>query len=185
MDKPRVELYVAYAAVVLAAVFLRLMPHLPNVTPIAALALFSGATGPGIAVLGLPLVAMVLSDIFIGFHQTIPFVYGGFLLIAGIGYLLRKKITASRIVVGSLSGSILFFLITNFGVWLTSSMYDKSFAGLLYCYQMGLPFFRNTIVGDLLYTGAFFVGFRILTLLFVLMLPVRQNRRTRHVGNTV
>ncbi len=177
-------MYLAFCAVVLSAVFMRLIPHIPNVSPIAALALFSGALVPSWGGFAIPIIAMVISDIFLGFHATIPFVYGSFLLIAGIGYFLRKKMSAHAVVLGSLVGSTLFFIITNFGVWATSSMYEKNMMGLLRCYTMGLPFFRNTLIGDLFYTGVFFLGYRSLKLLFVLMLP-SADKAERHVGNTV
>ena len=163
---------------------MRLIPHIPNISPIGGLALFSGAMVPSGIGFIFPLGAMVISDIFLGFHNTIPYVYGSFLLIAVIGFLMRKKISPVRVVLGSLAGSLLFFIITNFGVWATSSMYEKSVRGLMHCYFMGLPFFRNTIVGDLFYTTVFFLGYRIFRLLFVLMLPSRLWRE-RHAGNTV
>jgi hypothetical protein len=184
MKKNRIEIYLSFIVVVLSAVFMRLIPHTPNVAPIAALALFSGVMVPNWIGFAIPLIAMVLSDIFLGFHATIPFVYGSFLLIAGIGYLLRKKSSPLNIGLGSLSGSVLFFVITNFGVWLTSSLYEKSIGGLVQSYLMGLPFFRNTLVGDIFYTTVFFVGFNCIRLLFVLMSPSHQ-KWERRVGNTV
>jgi hypothetical protein len=184
MKKNNFEVSLSLLAVILGAVFLRLIPHIPNISPVGALALFSGAMIPSWGGFALPLIAMVVSDLFLGFHATIPFVYGSFILIAGIGYLLRKKMSPVKIAVGSLSGSILFFLITNFGVWLTSPLYEKTTNGLLKCFFMGLPFFRNTVIGDAFYTVLFFVGYRVLRLLFVLMLPPALGRG-RHVGNTV
>lgn len=184
MEKNNIETYIAYGAIILSAIFMRLMPHAPNVAPIAALALFSGVKVSGWKSFLAPLIAMVISDFFLGFHATIPFVYGSFLLIVGIGYLLRKSVSPVTVGLGSLSGSILFFIITNFGAWITSSMYEKNINGLLRSYEMGLPFFRNTILGDLFFISVFFLGFRILTLLFVLMLPARR-KTARHVGNTV
>jgi hypothetical protein len=86
--------------------------------------------------------------------------------------------------VTSIAGSILFFLVTNFGVWATSSMYEKTFSGLMRSYQMGIPFFRNTLLGDLFYTALFFFAYRSIRLLFVLMLPARR-KTARHLGNTV
>lgn len=184
MKNHTVELYLAFSAVTLGAVLARLIPHVPNVAPIAALALFSGIKIPNWKGFFIPLIAMFISDYFLGFHTTIPFVYGSFFLIGGIGYLLRKKASALNIGLGSLVGSTLFFLITNFGVWITSSMYEKNVAGLLRSYTMGLPFFRNTVLGDIFYTAVFFLGYSSITLLFVLMLPSRR-KTERHVGNTV
>jgi len=184
MKKNKIDVYLSFAAVVLAAVFLRLLPHIPNVSPIAALALFSGVKVPNWKGFILPLIAMGISDYFLGFHTTIPFVYGSFLLIAGIGYLLRNKTSPLKVALGSASGSLLFYIVTNFGVWTSSSMYEKSINGLINCYYMGLPFLRNTLIGDLFYVGVFFLGYRLFSLLFVLMLPSAQ-KVERHVGNTV
>lgn len=162
MKKMKFEHYLAFSAVVLGAVFMRLIPHIPNVAPIGALALFSGATLPGLGGLLIPLLAMSLSDYFLGFHATIPYVYGSFALIVGIGYIIHKKVTPLRVATGSLLGSVLFFIITNFGVWVTSPMYEKNVGGLLKSYMMGLPFFRNTVIGDLFYNAIFFVGYILL-----------------------
>jgi len=184
MKKHIVESYIAVFAIALGAVLARLIPHIPNVAPIAALALFSGMKLPNWKGFFIPLIAMLISDYFLGFHATMPFVYGSFFLIGGIGYMLRKNISPLYIGLGSFAGSVLFFLITNFGVWMTSSMYEKSIQGLIHSYVMGLPFFRNTILGDIFYTTLFFFGYHSITLLFVLMLPSRR-KTERHIGNTV
>ena len=184
MKNITLDALLAFCAVVMGAVFMRILPHPPNIAPIAALALFCGITVPNWRGFALPIIVMVLSDIFLGFHATIPFVYGSFMLIVGIGYLLRKNKSPRNIILGSLIGSILFFFVSNFGVWMTSPMYEKTFSGLLHCYEMGIPFFRNTVIGDLLYTGIFFIGYRYLRLLFVLMMPSIQ-KIERHIGNTV
>jgi hypothetical protein len=184
MRKVSIETYLSLVAVMLCAVFLRLVPHAPNVAPIAALALFSGIKIPRWRAFILPLTAMILSDVFLGFHATIPYVYGSFLLIGGIGLLLRKDSSPLRVALGSVSGSILFFIITNFGSWATTSMYEKSITGLMKSYTMGLPFFRNTIIGDLVYVALLFFLYRVLKLVIVLMLPARR-KTARHVGNTV
>lgn len=184
MKRYQLEISLSFFAVVMSAVFMRLIPHTPNIAPIAALALFSGVIVPNWKGFMIPLIAMIVSDFFLGFHSTIPFVYGSFLLIAAIGYFLRKDASPLRIGLGSLTGSIFFFIVTNFGVWVTSSMYEKSLSGLFNCYYMALPFFRNTVIGDMFYTVIFFVGFSCIKLLFVLMLPSVQ-KTERHVGNTV
>jgi len=101
---------------------------------------------------------MIVSDFFLGFHNTILFVYFSFFITVIIGS--RIKNNSRSILFGSLLSSVLFFLITNFGVWLTSSMYSKSTYGLIQSYLMGLPFFRNTILSDLIYTFSFFYGFQ-------------------------
>lgn len=184
MKKYTIESYLAFGAILFSAVVVRLLPHAPNVAPIAALALFSGMKIANWKGFFIPLIVMIISDYFLGFHATIPFVYGSFLLIGGIGYILRKNASTLNIGLGSLVGSTLFFLITNFGVWITSSMYEKNIQGLIHSYTMGLPFFRNTVLGDIFYAAFFFLGYKSITLLIVLMLPSRR-KTERHIGNTV
>lgn len=152
--------YVELIMVMLLAVVARIIPHPPNVAPIAALALYSGARiGKGRAVL-LPLFAMLLSDWAIGFHSTMGYVYGSFLTITLLGVLLRNDQKWGYVVAGSVSSSLLFFFVTNFGVWREGSMYPHTLGGLMSAYEMGLPFLRNTFIGDLVYTHLFFYGFQ-------------------------
>ncbi|HEY3248557.1 MAG TPA: DUF6580 family putative transport protein [bacterium] len=154
--KPRT---LAVVVLVLAAAGARLLPHPPNVTPIAAMALFGGASFDDARMaLAVPLAAMLLSDVVLGLHATMPFVYLGFLLIAGIGLWLRTRRSIPTIAAGAVVGSIAFFLITNFGVWATTTFYPKTAAGLWAAYVAGLPFFRNTVLGDLFYCAVLFGG---------------------------
>lgn len=148
--------------IILLAVLARLIPHPPNFAPIAGLALFSGSNFKNKISLLIPLAAMILSDIFLGFHSTIFYVYISFILITLIGRKI-KSLKFSNLFLASLLSSILFFLITNFGVWATGSMYPKTFDGLIQSYVMGLPFFRNTVLGDLFYSFSFFYGFEFLS----------------------
>ena len=131
---------------VIMAVLVRLLPHPPNVTPITALALFS-ATNFKNKYLGisLPLIAMILSDIYLGFYGITMWVYGSFLSISLLGRYW-KKINIHNVLVSSL----IFFIITNFGVWLGG--YPKTLEGLLLCYTMAIPFFVNSIIGDLFFS---------------------------------
>lgn len=146
-----------------AGVILRLVPHLPNFAPIAAMALFGGAYLNKKYALIVPLVALAVGDFFIGFYQPylMTAVYGSFLLVGLIGLWLKNHKTIPNVIGASLIGSILFFLITNFAVWaiqplMPQPIYPATWQGLLECYTMGLPFFRNTILGDLFYVGAMF-----------------------------
>lgn len=138
------------------AVILRLIPHVPNIAPIAAMALFGGVYLNKKYALIIPIIAMMISDIFLGFHNTMIFVYGSFLIVGLIGLYLRNHKNIASIVAASLLSSVLFFVITNFGVWLMSGMYTKTLTGLMDAYIMGIPFFRNTVLGDLLYVGILF-----------------------------
>jgi hypothetical protein len=147
--------------IVALLVIMRLVPHPANMTPIAAMALFGGAYFDKKYALVLPLVAMVISDYFLGFHASMPFVYGSILLTGVIGMSLRGKRSVQRVVLASFISSLLFFLITNFGFWLTDSLYPKTVSGQLQAYYYALPFFRNSLIGDMLYTGLFFISHKL------------------------
>ena len=133
-------------SLIVLAVLTRLIPHPPNMAPITGMALFAGSrfNDKKMAFL-LPLLCMFISDIFLGFGSITPFVYLSFMMISYIG-INSKKIGNGTI----LGSSLLFFLLTNFGVWILG--YPFTFAGLVSCYTMALPFFVNTIVGDLFFT---------------------------------
>jgi hypothetical protein len=153
----------AITAVVLIAAASRLLPHPPNVTPIAAMALLAGASLHDFRVaVAIPLGAMFLSDLFLGMHGTIPFVYGSMVLITGIGTWLRGRRRPTPIAAAAVAGAVLFYVITNFGVWATSTLYPKTAAGLSMAYAAGLPFFRNTLLGDLVYCALLFGGFALI-----------------------
>jgi hypothetical protein len=145
-------------ALILAAALSRLLPHPANVTPIAAMALAGGVYFNKRIALIVPLAALVLSDLFIGFHNTALFVYGSFILIGFIGLWLQSHKKMLPIAGAALVSSILFFVVTNFGVWITGGgwFYPKTWQGLIECYTLALPFFRNTIVGDMVYTAVLF-----------------------------
>jgi hypothetical protein len=141
---------------------MRLLPHPPNVTPIAAIALFGGAHfASKRAALAVPLTAMCLSDVLLGFgvHRVMPFVYGSFASTVFLGRLIRDRRSALAVGGAALTGSVLFFVVTNFGVWLVGDLYPRTLEGLVACYVAGIPFFRNTLAGDFLYAGALFGGF--------------------------
>ena len=144
--------FIIITFIVIAAV-LRLFPHIPNVTPITAMALFSGVyfTDKKYAFI-IPLLAMFLSDIFLGFSMITLFVYAAFILVGYIG-IASKKMNIKTILISSLS----FFIITNFGVWLIG--YPKTFDGLLECYTLAIPFFRNSLIGDFFFAGVMYYGF--------------------------
>lgn len=143
---------------------MRLLPHLPNFTPIAATALFGGTYLNKKYAFIVPLLAMFISDIFLGFHATMPYVYGSFILTGAIGVWLKNHKNAKNVFGAAMLSSVLFFLITNFGVWVQGA-YPRDISGLLQSYVMGIPFFRNTILGDLSYTGIFFGCFELVQLL--------------------
>ena len=136
---------------VIAAALIRLVPHAPNFAPIGAMALFGGTYLNKKAAFFLPLGAMLFSDFFIGFDSITSrlTVYGSFAMIVLIGFWLRKERSVGKVILASLVASILFFIITNFGVWMAGSLYPKTLEGLVVCYTAAIPFFRNTMAGDL------------------------------------
>ncbi len=158
----KIKKLIPYTIIILLAVIARLIPHVPNFAPIGGLALFSGSNFKNKIALLIPLSAMFISDIFLGFHSTIPYVYVSFIIIALIGGLIKNNKWQS-LALASVTSSILFFIITNFGVWATGSMYVKNLNGLMQSYVMGLPFFRNTLISDLFYSFTFFYGYRFLS----------------------
>ncbi len=154
--------------ITLSAAAMRLVPHPPNITPIAAVALFGGAyfATKRTAFL-VPLAAMYLSDLALGFffydfgwfHGLMPFAYASFAATACLGLLIRRRLTPLTVGGAALMGSVLFFFVTNFGVWLVGNLYPKTLAGLLSCYLAAIPFFRNTLAGNAVYTLLLFGGF--------------------------
>lgn len=155
-DKEKLFKNIFLTLIFVVAIILRLIPHLPNFVPITALALFAGVYFSGPLAYLLPLLAMISTDIFLGFHSTMLFVYCSIILSVFIGQLARKKKNPLIILGATLTSSILFFLITNFGVWLTTNWYPATLAGLILCFQMAIPFFRNSLSGDFFYAIIFF-----------------------------
>jgi hypothetical protein len=146
--------------IVVGAAAMRLIPHPPNFAPIMAIALFGGAYFANKkAAFAVPLAAMFLSDLFLGFDGSMPFVYGSFALTVCLGLMIRDRRSPLRIGSFALGGSVLFFIITNFGVWLSGSLYPRTVEGLIACYIAAIPFFGNTLLGDVMYTLVLFGGF--------------------------
>ncbi|PIZ95182.1 MAG: hypothetical protein COX81_01400 [Candidatus Magasanikbacteria bacterium CG_4_10_14_0_2_um_filter_37_12] len=133
----------------------RLFPHPANFVPIGAIAIFGALYLPRKIALLVPLLTMFVSDIFIGFYSwpMMASVYLGFALMGLIGLQVRKNKKFSTLLSGTLLGSFLFFLLTNTAVWAFGTMYTMDISGLFQSYYMALPFFRNSILGDLFYTG--------------------------------
>ena len=161
------NLIVAIYLLVLFGIMMRLFPHAPNMTPITAIA-FMGSLYLGRKwAIVLPLFALLLSDLLIGFYdwRIMLSVYGSFALIGLISFITAKYRAVLPVGLSVIGSSILFFLVTNAAVWAFSPWYAKTVPGLLYAYELGLPFLRNMLLGDVLYMvvliGAF-EGVRVL-----------------------
>lgn len=159
---------------ILAAAMSRLLPHPPNFSPVEAMALFGGAyfASRAWSVL-VPLAAMMVSDLglaalhggtYLEYMTSAGFwlVYACIALSAVLGFGLRGKVSGPRVLGYALLGSVLFFLVTNFGTWLGGTMYPQTGAGLAAAYTAGLPFFQWTVLGTLFYGALMFGGFALL-----------------------
>lgn len=157
MFRPR---FFVLACMIFAAAGTRLVPHPPNLASITAVALFGGAylSNRRLAFF-IPLAALLLSDLVLGFYGGMWVVYGTFSLVVCVGLVLRKRRTPLAIAGAALVSSILFFVITNFAVWARGSLYPTTIQGLLACYVAAIPFFQNTLLGDALYSTVLFGGF--------------------------
>ena len=160
MDNPRLKVIIA---LILAAGLIRLLPHPPNFAPIAAMALFAGAHVKNVRLAFLiPLAAMLLSDLVLGLHAGIVLVYVCMAIAVAIGMQLRERVRVVPVALAALASSVVFFVVTNFGVWATSGMYPHSIEGLTACYVAAIPFFQNTLLGNAFYTAILFGGFAII-----------------------
>jgi len=144
---------------ILFAAIMRIVPHPWNLAPVGAMALFSGAVIRNrVMAFVLPLLAILAGDFFIGFHKLMPVVYASFVISTAIGFWLRERRSVGRVGGAVLLGAMQFFLITNLGVWAFLNSYPKTLAGLMACYAAGVPFFWNTLAGDICYSALLFGG---------------------------
>jgi Family of unknown function (DUF6580) len=154
---------IALLSAIAAAAALRLVPHPPNFSPIDAMALFSGAyLGRRALAFVAPLAALLLSDFVLGFYSGFWVQYLTVALVVLIGWAVLKRVSPLRVGGAAVASSALFFIITNFGVWALGNMYPHTVSGLAACYVAAIPFFQNTLAGDLFYSGLLFGGFALL-----------------------
>ena len=148
------------AAVIVLAALSRIIPHPPNFAPIAAIALFGGAvfTDRRLAY-GVPIAAMLLSDLLLGFHQQMLLVYACFAAIVWLGTRMGQGRGAPQVLAATLGGSVLFFVVTNLGVWALDGLYPLTGQGLAACFVAAVPFFQNSLAANLLYAGLLFGGY--------------------------
>lgn len=160
----RTKLLIALALVAFG-VLSRFLPHPPNFAPIAAIGLFAGVLLPRKMAILLPLAAMVVSDVFLGFHGLIFWTWGAFMAIGLFStYVLKKNYNLTTVLASSVGASVFFYLVTNFGVWAEGLLYPPTLSGLMSSYINALPFFRNTLIGDLFYVGVIFGAYELAVL---------------------
>jgi hypothetical protein len=148
-------------SLIIIGILLRFIPHTANFTPVAAIAIFAGVYLNKKQALIVPLLLMVLSDIFLGMHNVVLFTWGSFVLVTSLGIWAKNHKTFKVIASTSVVSSVLFYLITNFGVWVTG-WYPQTTKGLLDCYILGLPFLRNFGVATLVYTIVLFGAYELI-----------------------
>jgi len=160
-------------AIILLAATSRVVPHPANFAPIGGMALFGAAYySKRYWAFLIPIVAMWISDLvlnnvvygqyfdnFVWLYDGALFTYGAFALIALLGIFTLKKVRITNLIASALGASVIFFIVSNFGVWFSGAMYTKDFAGLITCYTAGIPFFKNTVAGDLVYSAVLFGAF--------------------------
>lgn len=159
--------FLALTGIVIAAAAMRLVPHSWNFSPIGAIALFGGACfSDRRAAFAVPLAAMCLSDLVLGLTRygtsifsMMPYVYGSFVLTTCMGLWAGKKQLVLRTSIAALASAVVFFVVTNLGVWLQWQLYPKTWDGLVTCYVRALPFFRTTLAGNVIYSLVLFGGF--------------------------
>mgnify|MGYP001159875919 FL=1 len=145
--------YILFILLTFLAAFSRFAPHPPNFTPILSIALFCGISFRSKYIFLIPLFSMLISDFFIGYHSVIMFVYVSLLIIFLLGKYLAKENSFNSTIVLSLSSAFLFFVISNFGVWLIG--YPKTISGFITCYIAALPFLLNTLISTLIFSSVF------------------------------
>ena len=151
--------YLSILGLIVLLASARLLPHPPNFTPILGMAVFSGAIiNQRLLAYLTPLAAMLLSDLYLGFHASMPIIYFTLAICVLIGTFISKRVSILNSFLSINLGVLVFFLITNFAVWYGSGMYEFNISGLITCYFMGLPFVQNTLISSLIYgMGAFLI----------------------------
>ncbi len=151
-------------SLILILALARLIPHPPNFTPIVAVAIMSSYFFKNIYLsFAVIIVSMLLADVFIGFYNNMFFVYLSLLLITFIFFKIKTKMKLQNLFIFSFFGSVIFFLISNFGVWILGDMYEKNLNGLAYCYFLALPFFVNTVLSSIIFTYSAFIANNLLS----------------------
>ena len=153
-------------SLILLLAFSRLIPHPPNFTPIVAVAIMSGYFFKNIKLSFIVLlISMLFVDIFIGFYKHMFFVYLSLFLITFIFFKISDKINFKSLFVFGFLGSLIFFVVSNFGVWIfgvlspvTNLPYEKSLNGLISCYFLAIPFFKNTLFSTIVFSYAAYLA---------------------------
>lgn len=155
--------YIIAIGLIFFILLTRFLPHPPNFTPILAIALFGGALFKNKQLAYLfPLIAMFITDLVLGLHESLFAVYLSLVAIIFIGSRIDSG-KVSNVAFAALASSIIFFLVTNFSVWLLTDLYTSDFSGLLMSYSLAIPFFKWNLLSNILYSGVLFISYNLLT----------------------
>lgn len=170
---------------ILLGVLARFLPHAPNFTPIGAIAIFSGIYLPRKFAILIPIGAMFISDLFIGFYdwKIMLTVYIGFALMGAIAMLMKKRKKTSTIIGGTLAGSLIFFITTNTAVWAFSGMYTHTPSGLIHCFYMALPFFKNSLIANFAYITVLVGMVKLFRIKTISQIMIHQSDRSHCLNN--
>ncbi len=138
-------------------VFSRLLPHMSQFTAILAIGMFGGMYLPRRQAIIVPVAVMMVSDVFLGFHDTMFFTWGSMVVVSLIGFVLRDRKNWMTVLGGSILSALVFFVVTNFGAWL--SLYPRTFEGFTQCYIAAIPFFRTTLASTVAYSLVLYFGY--------------------------
>lgn len=165
---------IAVAMILIAiAVAYRLFPHPANFTAITAVALFAGTILPRRYALAVPLIAIVVSDVFIGLHSLFLVTWATLVVVTWLSHQYLRNISSLRVMSASVGASALFFLTSNFAVWVEGRLYDHTWSGFVTCFYNALPFFRSSLLGDLLFSGILFGSYALIHKLASTKHPLR------------
>ncbi len=178
--------YFVLTAMILLAATSRVIPHMHNFSPLGAIALFGSAHfGRRWMALGVPIAATWLSDLllnnvvyarfypeFTWISQGFYWTYGSYMLIAMSGWLLLRKVSVGRVLVVTGRGSLIFFVVSNLGCWVGSTMYPQTVGGLMTCYAAGIPFLQGTVLGDFFYSALLFGVYHAMQNRWAILKPV-------------
>lgn len=140
----------------------RFLPHPDNFSPFAAAFLFAGAyLGNKWYAYALPLTILFFTDMFLGLYPSIGFTYIAYVLTVVTGHFIKNKSSIAQVGIGALMASLIFYVVSNFGVWAIDGLYTRNLSGLVNCYVMALPFLKNTLLGNLVYSGILFSTFEL------------------------
>ena len=147
----KIKPYILPICLILVLSLSRIIPHPSNFTPILATGVFAGFYFRNfILSLFIVIISMFIGDLILGFHSTMLFTYASLIISVAIGFYI-KKLRFIEVLFSGIASSVGFFIITNFGAWLTIEMYEKNFSGLIQSYIMAIPFFHNTLISTILY----------------------------------